>query len=76
MSEQYQIDRAKAHLQIARYLMSKADERGTTHGEKHHVLFVALTEIGCALFLLGDDALATSARATHTDPQEITEIPF
>ena len=76
MPEQYQIERAKAHLKIARYLMSKADERGTTHGEKHHVIFVCLTEIACALFLLGADDLATMTEANHPEPTDVHEIPF
>jgi hypothetical protein len=75
MPEQWQIDNAKAHLLLARYLLSKADERGTTHGEKHHVIFVALSEIVNALNILTNDNFDLLSRYDDTDPKQVKGLP-
>lgn len=74
MPDQYMIDRAKGQLAVARYLLSKADERGTTHGEKRHFLFVAQAEIASALFNLSDQGYRLPDRVENTDPQDVGEL--
>lgn len=79
---QYEISRAIAHIKIARYLVARADERGKTHGEKHHFNVVALSELNNALYQLAGEAVDTSIRE-YDDPTLIKppakrsdDIPF
>jgi hypothetical protein len=76
MPDQIMIERAKGHLAIARYLLSKADERGKTHGEKHHFMFVCLAEIACAQYDISDNKGVSLDHYENTDPQDVGEIPF
>ena len=76
--DQYQIDRCKAHIAIARYLLSKADERGYTHGQKHHIIQVCLGELVAALTLLPNETNIPLMPNAETDPTVIPmdDIPF
>jgi hypothetical protein len=76
--EQYQLDRVKAHLQIVRYLMIAADNRGLTHGEKHHFIQVALSEIATCLRDLGDHGALMVRSDGEPSPSNVSiaDIPF
>lgn len=45
MIEQYKLSDALKHIIFALYLAEQADERGLSHGEKHHILQVLIAEI-------------------------------
>lgn len=64
------------HLQMARYLISNADTRGMTHGEKHHLLEVALMEIGMCLQLAEDDQYSLLALHNVPEVTAIDDIPI
>lgn len=64
------------HLQIARYLLSNADTRGMTHGEKHHLIECALMEIGMCLELAQDDTYNALARHNVPEVTAVDDIPF
>lgn len=71
--EQWKIDQLVARLKIIRYLLSTADQRGFTHGEKHHLIEVALGEIAIALHdLKGESTMQNS----NTNINDIGDIPF
>jgi len=72
---EYQLDKAKTSIRLARYLLVEADKRGLTHGEKHHYLFVAISLIGDAQNSLEDGGHSALVR---NDVQELdqSEIPF
>jgi hypothetical protein len=76
--EQYQLDRIKAHLQIIRYLMINADNKGATHGEKHHFIQVALFELAHVLSDMRDSTAYLTRYDTEADPKDVsvTELPF
>ncbi len=63
-------------LQIARHLLSKADTRGMTHGEKHHLIEVALMEIGAALDLAEDESYSSIAQHNVPEVRAVDDIPF
>lgn len=67
MPEKYQVNMAIAHIRLARYLMSKADQRGYTHGEKHHIIEVSLGELCQALVQLGDTSSDVVMQNNDTD---------
>lgn len=75
MIEEYRIEEATVMLRVARYLLVMADKRGMTHGEKHHVIFVAISLVSEAQFILKDEAHSV---LTHNDYQELklSDIPF
>lgn len=76
MIEQYKINDALRHLKLVHYLLSRADERGMTHGEKHHLLQVAGMEMREAEHILGDDS-SPLARNLDTDITPVaSDIPF
>jgi hypothetical protein len=50
--EQWEMERLAARLKLIEYLIKKADEHGYTHGEKHHILHVAVNEINIAIWYL------------------------
>jgi len=72
--EQYQLDRIKAHMQIVRYLMISADNRGLTHGEKHHFIHVALSEIAFCLREMGDNYALMVRSDTQADPKDVSYV--
>lgn len=63
-------------LQIARHLISKADTRGMTHGEKHHLLEVALMEIGTCLDLAEDEGYSILGRHNVPELTAVDDIPM
>lgn len=77
MPEQWEIKSAIAHIKLARYLMSRADKRGMTHGEKHHIIEVCLSELCDALFQLGDSSYSVVTQHNDSDPTQVdtTELP-
>jgi hypothetical protein len=76
MPEQYQIDLALAHLSVARYLISVADTRGMTHGEKHHLLCVALSELVKAIVDLGAEYSWLQDQDTNPKHIMLPIIPY
>ena len=64
------------HLQLIRYLLSNADSRGLTHGEKHHLIEVALMEIGKCLRLAKDPAIDSISHHNVPEVTAIDTIPF
>jgi len=63
-------------LQIARHLLSTADTRGMTHGEKHHLIEVALMEIGACLELAQDEGYSSLAHHNTPEVTAVDDIPF
>ena len=68
--EQYQVDCLKARLKMIKYLLSKADKRGVTHGEKHHFIQVAAFMIDECLYDTGDTYTSTLHLSTMT-PKDV-----
>lgn len=64
------------HLQIARYLLSNADTKGMTHGEKHHLIECALMELGMCLELAEDETYSVLAHHNVPEATAIDDIPF
>jgi len=76
MIEEHIAIQIKRHLQIMRYLLSNADTRGMTHGEKHHMIEVALMELGTCLELIGDRTHSTLAYHNVPEVLGVEDIPF
>jgi hypothetical protein len=73
--ENYMVLRIISRLRLIRYLLSKADVRGYTHGEKHHLLQVALGEVMNALGEMGSFESNYMQNADVTPPK-IDDITF
>lgn len=69
---EFDLEMIMAHIALARYLLSLADNHGLTHGEKHHLIVVSLMELAKAIHLLNPDRLLL--RHDSTDPRDIN--PF
>lgn len=73
MPEQYEISDAIRHIHLIVYLLSQADDRGKTHGEKHHIHEVIGMELKTVCKLLHCDGYAVSRNIDDSTP---TDIPF
>ena len=73
--EQYQLDRLAAKLKIVHLLLGKADERGLTHGEKHHFIHVARHLLGEIYADVKPQSVYVIDEAPF-DPDEADPIPF
>lgn len=78
MTEEWKVRKAVAHLMVARHLLSLADERGVTHGEKHHIIEVIGMELVKALFELGstENGILFRNVPDASDEPEVSDIPF
>lgn len=69
-----------AHLSLVRYLLSKADERGRPHREKHHFLQVAIGEVLDARAIVSGLRRDVVGRNADTNPvsvgEDVSDIPF
>jgi len=76
----YENKRFKARLALVRYLISKSDQRNLTHGEKHHLHQVALSEIVQIEAELSGLSISMETQNSNIDPilvaQDISDIPF
>jgi len=76
--EEYVRKDAVRHARLIRYLLAKADSRGLTHGEKHHLIVVAIMTLDALRMLLGDRP--GLERFDDSDVPEVTpevdQIPF
>ncbi len=68
--EEYKRLDAVRHARLVRYLLAKADERGLTHGEKHHILVVAIMTLDALRDILGD-----RPGAERFDDSTVPEVP-
>jgi hypothetical protein len=71
--DDYHKTHANALLKMAAYLLTKADERGFTHGEKHHFIQVALSLISDVRF---NDLDAREAFRSEVTVVTSDDIPF
>jgi len=71
---QYMADKAKGDIYLARYLLTMADKRGLTHGEKHYIIQTAIK----LLVQAGDELGDTQQRLTLGEVSGIgsSDIPF
>lgn len=78
MAEEWKVKKAVAHLMVVRHLLSMADERGTTHGEKHHILQVIGMELVKALYALDctENGILFRNVPDASDEPEVSDIPF
>jgi hypothetical protein len=74
--EHYEIKEAERHLSIVRYLIECADNKSLTHGEKHHLMQVALAEIGYVFENLHSDQGNSLIRTDIVHTPEPHDIPF
>jgi len=76
MIEQYKIDDAVRHLRLIRYLLSSADNRGLTHGEKHYLIQTALAEVAKVGDILGDGRFNILGQNATTEIKDAGDIPL
>jgi hypothetical protein len=72
--EQYQLDRLAVKLKVVHLLLDKADERGLTHGEKHHFIHVARHLLGEIYAEIAGQQSPFDIELTEKD--EPNDIPF
>lgn len=72
--QQWQLERIAQLVKLARYLITRADSRGLTHGEKHFIMQTALHVLAQA-----DDDLRgnqyPTAQPSQSEP-DMSDIPF
>jgi len=75
MPSEYDIKNAVAQIKLARFLLTRADNRGFTHGEKHYIIQTALWLLMDATYKL--DGL-NSSFDMRNEVEEISssDIPF
>lgn len=66
-------EQVRARLALIRYLLSQADGRGKTHGEKHYYIQVALAEIVALIVAINPGEYVGYNQSTHLDKND---IPF
>jgi len=73
--EKWQLDRVAQLIKLARYLITRADNRGRTHGEKHYMMQTALDIMAQAEFDLKrrDGGGIEDTRQYEPD---MSDIPF
>jgi len=69
-----EVKQAIAQIKLARYLITKGDTRGMTHGEKHYFLQTSLALLSDAQFKLGDHNYNTFGR-NEVQTLEPSDIP-
>lgn len=73
MAEDWRKDTAIDKLHVVRYLLALADDRGRTHGEKHHIHQV----IGMVTIeILNDLGSGDLGLERNVDKSGISDIPF
>lgn len=73
MAEEWQVVQAIRLVKIAKFLTARADERGMTHGEKHHLHEVIGMLLSEALTCFGADI---SPLERNLDKDAPSDIPF
>lgn len=71
---EYTISKARAEIYLARYLLTLADNRGLTHGEKHYIIQTVLKLLQEAGNTLGDNQ--SRLWTNEVDNIEPSDIPF
>lgn len=72
MVNQYEQQQAAAKIYLARFLLTLADRRGMTHGEKHYVIQTVLMLLANAGSDLGDSQGRTAFNeVTNIEPSDI-----
>lgn len=66
---------AAARLKLARFLISEADNRGLTHGEKHYLMQTALFLMHQAQTMIDSESISVLERHEVKD-LDPSEIPF
>lgn len=74
--EDYQTRQVEQHIRIARYLLGIADQKGLTHGEKHHLHEVIGMELLAALRILDVRSSVLESNVPHGDILDVSDIPF
>jgi imidazoleglycerol phosphate dehydratase HisB len=75
--EEYQRVDAVRHARLIRYLLAKADSRGLTHGEKHHLIVVAIMTLDALRLILGDrPGMERFDDSSVPDAPQLSDIPF
>lgn len=71
-------EHAAAMVKLARYLISEADDRGLTHGEKHYLMQAALYLLHKAQTQLNPDGSSSIDRheVKTLSPEDVSDIPF
>ena len=67
MLSEYEGQSAAAQVKLARYLISEADNRGLTHGEKHYLMQTAL-------FLLHKAQDTLQGHRSTLEQHQVTEL--
>lgn len=73
--EPWQVSQAIKLLQMVRFLLQRADQKGLTHGEKHYLIQTALFLQAEALDALGDMG-AVLHRNDTANLLDLSDIPF
>ena len=73
MPEQWEIERAIKILRICQWLLAKADDRGKTHGEKHHFHEVLGATLREAIEVLEPGA---TSMERNISTEDVSDIPF
>lgn len=73
MAEDWRLKKVIDKLRVARYLLALADDKGRTHGEKHHLHEV----IGMiTVEILSDLGYEMPIITRNIDKTDISDIPF
>jgi len=70
----WEADHARKMVNVARYLLTIADQRGLTHGEKHYLIQSALHVLRLAQNELHDSQSSTFGNEVSTI--EVSDFPF
>lgn len=76
MVDQWQIRDAIKLMRLAKYLISVADDRGKTHGEKHHLHEVSGMMLKQALLILDYQQSPIDMNLDANIVPEIPDVPF
>jgi len=72
----WEIKEAIRHMTMVRYMIENADNKSLTHGEKHHLMQVALMEIKHAFEALHSEHGNGLIRTDTVHVPEPDDIPF
>lgn len=67
-------DHIRREVRLIRYLMSRADDKGLTHGEKHHIIQACLMILRQVEYELGGEVDIVERNKLEID--EVGDIPF
>lgn len=70
------VNDVRAKVKMARWLLTKADSRGLTHGQKHYLIQTALYILADVQSIIGATGGDLANEVTVLAPDDVGDIPF